>query len=284
MRAALGYLFMNHALLAGAVGVPASALLGAIYAIAGDDDDPNDWEVDVRRAVGDKEMADLILHGLPSLININMSNKIGAGTMLDPLPFVEYEATRGGYEKAVTAAMGPLIGGLGAQVVDAFGRILKGDVAQGAAQLLPRGFRDAARGFMAAQDGIKLRNGQTALTPEELSFYDSLMMGLGLPTLKTTSRTETQFKSQQYETFFRERVTKLKRQYGEAYEENDREAMLEARQAWAEMQASRKNLGFKVQPLSELLKAPREKAKAEAKLENGVRTTEQARGFVKSLQ
>ena len=283
-RAALGYLFMNHALLAGAVGVPASALLGAIYAIAGDDDDPNDWEVDVRRAVGDKEMADLILHGLPSLININMSNKIGAGTMLDPLPFVEYEATRGGYEKAVTAAMGPLIGGLGAQVVDAFGRILKGDVAQGAAQLLPRGFRDAARGFMAAQDGIKLRNGQTALTPEELSFYDSLMMGLGLPTLKTTSRTETQFKSQQYETFFRERVTKLKRQYSEAYEENDREAMLEARQAWAEMQASRKNLGFKVQPLSDLLKAPREKAKAEAKLENGVRTTEQARGFVKSLQ
>lgn len=284
MRAALGYLFMNHALLAGAVGVPASALLGAIYAIAGDDDDPNDWEVDVRRAIGDKEMADLILHGLPSLININMSNKIGAGTMLDPLPFVEYEATRGGYEKAVTAAMGPLIGGLGAQVVDAFGRILKGDVAQGTAQLLPRGFRDAARGFMAAQDGIQLRNGQTALTPEELSFYDSLMMGLGLPTLKTTSRTETQFKSQQYETFFRERVTKLKRQYSEAYEENDREAMLEARQAWGEMQASRKNLGFKVQPLSDLLKAPREKAKAEAKLENGIRTTEQARGFVKSLQ
>ncbi len=284
MLATLGYLFMNHALLAGAVGVPASALLGAIYAIAGDDDDPNDWEVDVRRAIGDKEMADLILHGLPSLININMSNKIGAGTMLDPLPFVEYEATRGGYEKAVTAAMGPLIGGLGAQVVDAFGRILKGDVAQGTAQLLPRGFRDAARGFMAAQDGIQLRNGQTALTPEELSFYDALMMGLGLPTLKTTSRTETQFKTQQYETFFRERVTKLKRQYSEAYEENDREAMLEARQAWAEMQASRKNLGFKVQPLSELLKAPREKAKAEAKLENGIRTTEQARGFVQSLQ
>ena len=137
---------------------------------------------------------------------------------------------------------------------------------------------------MAAQDGIKLRNGQTALTPEELSFYDSLMMGLGLPTLKTTSRTETQFKSQQYEQFFRERVTKLKRQYSEAYEENDREAMLEARQAWAEMQASRKNLGFKVQPLSDLLKAPREKAKAEAKLQGGVRTTEQARGFVQSLQ
>ena len=284
MRAALGYLFMNHALLAGAVGVPASALLGALYAIAGDDDDPNDWEVDVRRAIGDKEMADLILHGLPSLININMSNKIGAGTMLDPLPFVEYEATRGGYEKAVTAAMGPLIGGLGAQVVDAVGRIMQGDVAQGTAQLLPRGFRDAARGFMAAQDGVQLRNGQTALTPEELSFYDSLMMGLGLPTLKTTSRTETQFKTQQYETFFRERVTKLKRQYSEAYEENDREAMLEARQAWAEMQASRKNLGFKVQPLSDLLKAPREKAKAEAKLENGIRTTEQARGFVQSLQ
>lgn len=284
MRAALGYLFMNHALLAGAVGVPASALLGAIYAIAGDDDDPNDWEVDVRRAIGDKEMADLILHGLPSLININMSNKIGAGTMLYPLPFVEYEATRGGYEKAVTAAMGPLIGGLGAQAVDAFGRILKGDVAQGTAQLLPRGFRDAARGFMAAQDGIQLRNGQTALAPEELSFYDSLMMGLGLPTLKTTGRTETQFKSQQYETFFRERVTKLKRQYSEAYEENDREAMLEARQTWAATQASRKNLGFKAQPLSDLLKAPREKAKAEAKLENGIRTTEQARGFVKSLQ
>lgn len=33
--------------------------------------------------------------------------------------YVQYEATRGGYEKAVTTAMGPLIGGLGAQTVDA---------------------------------------------------------------------------------------------------------------------------------------------------------------------
>ena len=33
-----------------------------------------------------------------------------------------------------------------------------------------------------------------------------------------------------------------------------------------------------------LRKAPREKAKAEAKLQGGVRTTEQARGFVQSLQ
>ena len=39
---------------------------------------------------------------------------------------------------------------------------------------------------MAAQDGIKLRNGQTALTPEELSFYDSLMMGLVIAGLWVT--------------------------------------------------------------------------------------------------
>lgn len=284
-RAALGYLFLNHTMMAGAVGMPASALVGMIYAaLAGDDDDPADWEVDVRRAIGDKELADLILHGLPSLVNINMSNKIGAGTMLSPLPFAQFEGTRDGYNSVVVQAMGPLIGGLGPQVWDAVGRMADGDVAQGAAQLLPRGLRDAARGLMASQEGVKLRNGQTALKPEELTFYDSLMMTMGLPTLKTTSRTETQFKAQQYEQFFRERVTRLKREYTEAYEENDRAAMQEARDGWVELQASRKELGFKVQPLSDLLKAPREKAKAERKLESGVRTTEQARGFVQSLQ
>lgn len=283
-KAALAYLVMNHAVLAGGLGIPAASLMAAVYsALAGDDDDPADFEVDLRRAIGNKDLADLLLYGAPAALGVNMSQRIGAGQMLDPLPFVEYEASRGGYEKLVTAALGPMIGGLGPQVSDAAARIMNGELYQGLAQMMPRGLRDAMRGVYASQEGVKLRNGQTALTPEELSFYDSLMMGLGMPTDKTTSRQNLQRKAQQYEEFYRGRTTSLKREYTEAYNAGDGAGMQQARRDWQELQQARKANGFATQPISELLKAPRERAKAEQKLEAGVRTTEQGRGFVQSL-
>lgn len=283
-KAALAYLVMNHAVLAGGLGIPAASLMAAVYsALAGDDDDPADFEVDLRRAIGNKDIADLLLYGAPAALGVNMSQRIGAGQMLDPLPFVEYEASRGGYEKLVTAALGPMIGGLGPQVFDAAGRIMNGELYQGLAQMMPRGLRDAMRGVYASQEGVKLRNGQTALTPEELSFYDSLMMGLGMPTDKTTSRQNLQRKAQQYEEFYRGRTTSLKREYTEAYNAGDGAGMQQARRDWQELQQARKANGFATQPISELLKAPRERVKAEQKLEAGVRTTEQGRGFVQSL-
>lgn len=283
-KAALAYLVMNHAVLAGGLGIPAAAMMAAVYsALAGDDDDPADFEVDLRRAIGNKDIADLLLYGAPAALGVNMSQRIGAGQMLDPLPFVEYEASRGGYEKVVTAALGPMIGGLGPQVFDAAVRITNGELYQGLAQMMPRGLRDAMRGVYASQEGVKLRNGQTALTPEELSFYDSLMMGLGIPTDKTTSRQNLQRKAQQYEEFYRGRTTSLKREYTEAYNAGDGAGMQQARRDWQELQQARKANGFATQPISELLKAPRERVKAEQKLEAGVRTTEQGRGFVQSL-
>lgn len=283
-RRALGYLALNHGLFAGALGLPAAALVQAVVSgLAGDDDDPYDTEVELRRAVGNKTAADLLLYGAPAAFGLNMSQRIGAGQMVDPLPFVKYEASRGGYEKLVTAATGPFIGGLIPQMADAMDRIRKGEVLQGTAQLLPRGFRDAMRGFDAANSGIKLRNGQQALTPEEISFYDALMMGIGMPTMKTTSRQDIQRKSTEYEQFYSARTTALKRKYTEAYADGDGQVMQEARQEWMDLQQARRKNGFKPQPLSTLLKAPSERRKAERKLEGGVRTTEQGREFVRGL-
>ncbi len=234
----------------------------------------------MRRAVGDKELSDLLLHGLPALVKLNLSDRIGAGSMVHPMSFVEYEASRGGVDKMIASAAGPFIGGLIPQIADGLNRISQGDVAQGMAQLLPRELRDATRAVLASQEGVRLRNGDTAIPPEALSLYDEFMMGIGMPTLPVTSRMEQQRKVKVYEQSFQKRTTALKRSYKDAYDRNNRAAI----EDWQRLQETKKRLGFTPKALSELLKSPRERESSQKRLVGGVAANRSSVGFVETLQ
>jgi len=284
-RATMINLFGTHALFAGAMGIPAAGLIWPLimWATGGDDDDPREFEVVVRRALGDNKMADFLLYGAPTALGINFSGRIGAGQMLDPLPFADYGLDRNSYEKMLAAAAGPFLSGTLPQALDGINRMRQGEFAQGMAQLMPKGARDAIRAYEASNEGIKDRAGRTLLDPELLSFYDTVMMGMGAPTLRTTRPRDVNALKRTYEDHFSSRSSQLKRDFIEAYKDNDAAKKREVERDWLELQAVRVNNGFARQPISDLRRAPFARKREEQKVVGGVRTTDSAAGFVEPL-
>ena len=63
----------------------------------------------------------------------------------------------------------------------------------------------------------------------------------------------------------------------------DGESPQDAREAWTRLQASRRENGFTVQPLSELLKSAQNSRKQERQTMNGVQYDKGNRGFAEQL-
>lgn len=293
-RAAFGYLMVNHAVLAGGMGLPAATLAAWAYsALAGDDDDPANFEVDVRRALGEdnKRLADLLLKGVPAALGVDLSGRIGAGAVADPLPFVDYSAGREGYEKALVAATGPFVGGLVPQAFDGMERIRNGlnkgsdrEVVEGLAQLMPKGIRDGIRGLALAVDGRRLRDGSLVVSEEDVGLLDAALQAVGLPSTLVTRQQQATGQVIRYEQFYRSRTAALKAQFSEARASGDGAGMRQAREDWQALQDARAENGFDRQPLSALLRAPRELERRRERVEDvGVRATVAAEDFARSL-
>ncbi len=280
-RKALGYTLTHLFAMTGLVGMPGfSAIAWALGAAFGDDDEPNNPEATLRKAIGNDALADLLLKGVPKLGGVDLSGKIGAGTMLSLMPYTDVDLTRDGYARAVVGMLGPFAGGLVPKAVDGVGLMASGDYYKGLAAIAPTGVANAIKSYDYMNRGLTRRNGDVILPAEEVSFLDATMSALGLPTAKIT---DTQFINRtqtEYEQFFKDRSTEIRRDYVEAYKKGDGEGMTEAREAWSDMQESRKRNGFKAQPISELFKAPLEQRKRETAYRKTLNTTgAQAAGF-----
>jgi len=106
--------------------------------------------------------------------------------------------------------------------------------------------------------------------PDEISFFAGVGQAIGFPTSTLTDRAQVQQAKFKSDEFFKNKTTSIKREYVRAVRDGDVEAMAEAREDWANMNASRKAHGYKVQALSELIKAPGEQRKREASAVAGV--------------
>jgi hypothetical protein len=70
------------------MGMPGyAAIAWAINALLSDEDDKYDLTYELRKAIGDEDVANLILRGAPTLIGADISGKVGAGNMLSIMPF-----------------------------------------------------------------------------------------------------------------------------------------------------------------------------------------------------
>lgn len=280
-RKALAYTLTHLFAMTGLVGLPGfSAIAWALGAAFGDDDEPNNPEAKLRKAIGNDALADLLLKGVPKLGGVDLSGKIGAGTMLSLMPYTDVDVSRDGYARAVVGMLGPFAGGLVPKAVDGVGLMASGDYYKGLAAIAPTGVANAVKGYDYMNRGLTRRNGDVILSPEDVSFLDASMAALGLPTAKITDAQLINRTQSEYEQFFKDRSTDIRKDYVEAYKKGDGEGMTEARQAWADMQESRKRNGFKIQPISELFKAPLEQRKRETEYRKTLNTTgAQAAGF-----
>jgi hypothetical protein len=269
-RKALAFTLGHTFAAAGVMGMPGFAAIAWIIGKTfGDDDEPDNPEATLRKMIGDDALANLLLKGVPKLAGVDLSGKLGMGQMLSLLPYTELDLTRDGYARAVTAAMGPFIGGLVPKAVDGVGLMTQGDYYKGLEALAPKGIADVMKAVRIADKGITQRNGDVVLSADDVNILDAMSQALGLPTNTITDKQFVRNAEYQSAKFYKERSTDLKSDYVKAFREGDSETMAEIRQKWEQTQIARVRNGEKRQPISELFRAPQEQVKREKNIKGG---------------
>ena len=93
---------------------------------------------------------------------------------------------------------------------------------------------------------------------------------LGVQSVKTSERFRKQEAEKVLDQFFKDKTSKLKRQYVQALDNNQPKRREEIKAEWREMQDAREEQGKKRQPISILLKAKAEQARQEEMTVGGV--------------
>lgn len=283
-RKALAFSLGHMAVLGGALGMPGAQFIGAILrTVFGDDDEPDNPELTLRKMIGDETTADLLLKGVPKVLGVDLSGRLGAGGMLSLLPYADVSMDRKGYEAAVMGALGPFLGGLMPNIADGAGKIGQGKYYEGIAKMLPKGFADAYKGFHVATEGLTQKNGDQIMSPEEVTLVDAFFQAMGLPTNTLTDRAFRANAKYELDSFYKDKMGQMKAKYVKAYREGDAQAMQEVRDNWAQLDAARKANGYKPAGLSELLKAPAESKKREAHTQGNLQYRAKDRGVVQML-
>jgi hypothetical protein len=295
-RRALTYALINHAALAGAMGLPGVAavqfLVQMVAMAFGDDDEPWDkaaQNLKIRRGLENMgiegDAADLLLHGVFTTLGTNMTNQTGAGTVLSVAPFAELTEADNAYanfDKAITAGLGPTMG-LGRKWASAMGNLYSGNYLKALEQALPNGFANIARTYRYNTQGETSANQDLAIAPEDFDLGDSFWTLMGLRPERVHNRWAIQGAVKSYETRFSTRTGALKRQYAEAQSSGNRKDLRRIRAEWMDLQQAKRAAGFNTAPLSDIIKATAEKAKRERQTLAGVKWDTGSRRAVQDI-
>ena len=269
-RKALAYTMAHMLAVGGTMGLPGfAAIAWAVGMAIPGDDEPDDPEATLRRLIGNKELADLMLKGAPKLAGVDMG-RTAAGNMLSLFPYTDFSMDRKGYTKALEAATGPFFGGLLPRMYDGIGQMASGNVMKGTEALLPKGLANLMSAYRISGDGITQRNGDTVMSKDDIGALDIVSQAFGLPTNTLTDRTFLANSKYKAETFYKDKSSDLMQSYAKAAKANDAQEMRDIREEWTRVQEASKNMGLKPHPLQSLLKAPAEQAKREASARYGV--------------
>jgi len=259
-RMSLLYTLGHYAALAGGLGLPGMAFmqsaLGVAGSLFGDDDEPWDKDAQVlrfRKAADNiglsPEITDVVLNGLPTLFDMNLTSRLGAQNVVSLLPYIRADVRDyDSYDKLLAGALGPSAS-LGKKVVwGGMSRVAEGDYYRAMEQVLPNGLRSALTAGRLAVEGDTTYNGDQVLTPEEIGLWNVLQAGVGLSAPSQQRRFERQRQLQSYEDHYSRRTSDLKKAFTEARREGDRAAERRLRKEWKELQDAKEEAGFRRTP------------------------------------
>jgi hypothetical protein len=275
-RQALKYQLGTAAMLGGIRALPGAALLIWLYnTFFGDDDEPAEADNQIRKAVGDETLSDLLLYGVPSLADINLSGMLGFGNTFSILPYTKLEATKEGVAKAAfdLAGAGPAtLRDIGLAAVQTYDGMMEGreDYYRGLEKMLPKGFTNAVTAYREATEGVTNYRDDKLISKDDVTYFDTAKTLLGVQSVKTSERFRKQEAEKVLDQFFKDKTSKLKRQYVQALDNNQPKRREEIKAEWREMQDAREEQGKKRQPISILLKAKAEQARQEEMTVGGV--------------
>jgi hypothetical protein len=134
-------------------------------------------------------------------------------------------------------------------------------------------------GYRMATQGVTNNRNDVLMSPDEISFAAGLSKAIGLPTTSVTNQQRQRNDVFELDKHFHDQDTALKNQYAKAHREKDTAEMADLRQEWMDNQAAKRRWademkrqglghkdlvkGLKVQPLSTLIRAPKDQVKRE---------------------
>lgn len=282
-RASLYYLLGTQMALCGVLGLPVIKMASLLALLGGGpgDDDP---EAYLRRAIGDPTLAQLLLHGAPAVLGVDVSKRLGMANVWNPVPFADSrkQGKEGLADILMSLAGAPL--GMAAKVAEGVGQLEKGRYWRGLELMLPNGLAtNLSKVARYEMEGVATRRGDVMLHPEDISFMDDIAQLIGTPTTTLSDRTWKADVAYRTEEQFKSKTAALKEAYEKAARDHDSAAMGQARQEWMALQQSKRELGFKAQPLADLLKSPMEQTKRERNVAGGMSYNRGNRRYIQEL-
>jgi hypothetical protein len=282
-RWSLAWMLGTFLTMTGLTGMIGANVVWGIVSAFGDDDE-KDLDLVLTRALGDRDAAILLTRGVPALLGVDVSQRLGMGNVLSVFPYADTEpAVKDSYTNYLMAATGPFLGGLLPRAAAGVDYINQGDYWKGLELLVPNGLTNAMRAVRYADEGFTNRKGDLLMTPDEIGVLGDIFQAAGLPTTVLTDRQWKAGALYELEQTLRSDATRIKRQYTEAARSRDTEAMAELRGEWRQLQEVRARNGMKPQPLSTLLKAPQQQRSREERVDDGVALTASAAGFIATV-
>lgn len=280
-RRQLAWTLATHLAMAGVKGLPAANLiLGAIafcFGAPGDDDEDL-----IRRAIQDKGTSDLLLKGLPTLMGLDLSRKVGAGEMLTALPFWRYDPSEGKRNAGdlISNALGPWAS-LAGRTWEAQKFLLQGDYAKALEQVMPYGlFSNGVKAMRLGMQGYTNNSGDVLISPKDFSAWDLFGTSMGLTTSTMGDRARLQGSVINHEAAFNERKGRLQRDFNYAKRNHDYKAMAKAIKALGELNTEMRKVGYKPFKSNALQSGAKQQGTREKQARGGVATTERNRNFV----
>lgn len=283
-RRTLMFVSGHAAIMGGLIGSPAAAIFVLIYnLLSGDDEERGDLERDIREAVGDDTIANLLLRGVPSLAGVDVSGTLGLGNLLSVAPYTDLPSDRESYAKYILSLTGPAIGGIGANTFDAVSLMGDGNYYKALERLMPRGIGAASKSLREATTGETTARGDTLTQPIDLGAVEAIWGTLGLSPIARVNRQYARNQFYKDEKFYQDRAADIKRAYADAYKDDNSTAMTALRLEWRGLQDARRERGFKTQSVLDLVKAPREQALREKRTVGGVPFTPGTEGRARQI-
>ena len=289
-RRQLTWALGTHFAMAGVKGLPAvSATLALLSSMRLLGDDDEDEETALRRHLAEAgvpvEFQDLMLEGLPSFLGWNLSDSVGAGTMLSAAPYRREDLfSKDGFREAIW--------NLGGAPLGRAERIWKGFFDSNWEHqrpfweaVLPAGIPSALKAAGIFDPTEDKKTGAKMLNDDEISFGSRALMMLGA-TPKSVERMykmrNQAFRTQEY---IKEEKGDLTRRWIDAMKNRDYKAQSEIRKELPELNRKRRAKGFKPVSMNDLMTAWKTRQKEEKLMQknHGLKLPNSQQGFAKQL-
>lgn len=280
----------THFMLAGLNGVPAMTLAYMLAgALAGDDGEEDEDTIRrlLREAGLSSDMVDVVLTGPLSGIGINLSNSVGAGQMLSPVPYTRKGLSEeGGMMELLTSIFGGATGSMLVKLhTGAVQSLDNSNWRPFFEALAPAGVPQIAKAIGVTDITRDKKTGKKFLTDEEITAWHRVVQALGFTPVPLERKYRMQNQAYRTQQFFKDEVADIKRRWIEAMDEHDYGAQAEIRKDVRELAKRQLSKGLKPVTMKDLMTAHKTWKKEEKlmQMNHGLKLPNSQQGLARQL-